>query len=148
MKAFLGADHGGFRLKERIKELLTGQKINFEDLGPYSHDPEDDYVDYAVKVAEMVRKTEGSFGILICKSGTGMALAANKIKGIRAAKCTDAYTARMARRDEDANVLALRSENTSPRLTKKIILTFLKTKPSDAKRHKRRLDKIKRLEKS
>ena len=104
MKCYIATDHAGVGLKDWSVAYLRDLGIEVEDLGPYSSDRVD-YPDYAKKVCEAVLQDEGSFGILICGSGIGMSMAANRHKGIRAALCHDAYTAKVAREHNDANVL-------------------------------------------
>jgi len=104
MKFYIGTDHAGLDLKNYTKELLEARGHEVVDLGPYNKDRVD-YPDYAKKVSASVLGDEGAQGVLICGTGIGMSLTANKFKGIRAALCTDAYTARMAREHNDANVL-------------------------------------------
>jgi len=103
----IASDHAGFRMKENVKEYLRRKKIEYEDLGTESLKSVD-YPDYAIKVAEKVTKNKNTRGILICGTGTGMAIAANKVKGIRAVAAYDAYSAKMSRIDNDTNVLGLR----------------------------------------
>ena len=141
-KIILGADHGGFELKEKIKEFLKKKKIEFEDAGTLGGDNTDDYPDYAFKVAEKVRRIKNSKGILICGTGTGMVIAANKVHGIRAAMVYDNYSAEMARKDNNVNILCLRGRKFSSRKAKKVVKIWLETEFSNAERHKRRLKKI------
>ena len=145
MKIYLGSDHAGFELKENMKKFLTKKNIEFEDLGNLKFQKEDDYPDYAAKVARKVAKDKTK-GILFCGSSHGMAIAANKIKGIRAVSASDVEEARKNREHNDANVLALGGWNFNEEKVEKIILTWLKTPFPEVKRHKRRVDKIKRLE--
>jgi ribose 5-phosphate isomerase B len=144
-KVYLGADHAGYLFKEHIKGLLDKEKIPYEDLGCDTADSKDDYVDYAKNVAQRV-KAGDALGILICGSGTGMAIAANKIRGIRAAFAYDEYSARMARYDNDANILTLRARKFPKRKIKRIIRTWLSTPFSGIDRHKQRIEKLKKLE--
>ena len=104
MKYYIATDHAGYAIKEKVKEIVTAMGHQITDLGPDSADRVD-YPDFAHKLAEAVLADEGSFGILICGTGIGMSLAANKHHGIRAALCHDAYTAEMARAHNNANVL-------------------------------------------
>lgn len=143
---FLGADHRGFKLKEKIKEYLKKKKIPFEDLGNFVFDKSDDYPDFAFKVAKKVAKNKKSRGILICGSGEGMALVANKIKGIRAATAFSTQQAKTLKEKNDINILTLAADYLGEKETKKIINIFLKTKFSQLKRHKRRLTKIEKIE--
>lgn len=139
MKIYIGADHGGFELKEEIKKQFK----DMEDMGTDSTDS-CDYPKIAEKVARKVA-TEG-LGILICGTGIGMCMAANKIKGIRAAICYDEYTAKMAREHNNANILCLGGRTTKLEKAKKIVDIFLNTQPSDEERHKRRVKEVMDLE--
>ena len=140
-KLFLGADHAGFAAKEKIKFYLERKKINYKDLSP-KYSAGDDYPDHAFKVAKKVKQNKNHKGILICGSGVGMAMAANKIKGIRAVAAYDAYTAKMSRFHNDANILALRARIFTLPKTEEIISLWLKTRFSNATRHKRRIKKL------
>ena len=145
MKVFIGADHAGFAVKEKIKQYLNSKKIEFVDLGAFSTDSVD-YPDYAFKVAKKVASDKNSKGILICGSGTGMVIAANKVKGIRAVAAYDSYTAKMSRQDNDANVLTLRGRFFPWEKTRNIISVWLNTGFSGKKRHNARVAKITRFE--
>jgi len=146
MQIFLGSDHAGFKRKEEIKYFLEKNKIIYEDLGTNSEESVD-YPDYAFKVAKQVAKNKNSRGILICGSGTGMAIAANKVKGIRAATAYDAFSAKFSRTDNDTNILTLRARKFSLDKTKKIIKIWLQTPFSDKPRHKNRIKKISQYKK-
>jgi len=128
-------------MKEKVKEYLRRKKIEYEDLGTESLKSVD-YPDYAIKVAEKVTKNKNTRGILICGTGTGMAIAANKVKGIRAVAAYDAYSAKMSRIDNDTNVLGLRGRFFPFEKIKKIITVWLNTPFSGEKRHKKRIKKI------
>ena len=145
-KIFIGSDHAGFLAKEYIKKILEKENIRYEDCGTFNENPVD-YPDIAKKVTKEVLENKNSFGILICGSGAGMQIAANKINGIRAVFCYDKYSAMMARKDNNANILTLRGREFSKPKYKDIILTFLNTKFSRFVRHKRRIEKLKDLEK-
>lgn len=142
---YLGADHAGFELKEKIKKWLTRKKFSAIDLGDKKLRPKDDYPDYAVKVARKVVKSE-SKGILICGSGQGVCIVANKVKGIRAALAEHIKDAYLARKDDDCNILCLQGRGTNSNKAKRIVQTFLETEFSTVGRYKRRINKIKRLE--
>ena len=151
-KIYLGADHAGFHLKEKIKLWLVRNKIAYEDLGNHKFDKNDDYPDYAVKVAKRVVK-EKTQGILLCGSAEGVCIAANKVKGVRAVNPYDAIKTKFARKHEDANILCVAGggtkvpqPGTSLIKSAKLIKIFLNTPFSGAKRHQRRLNKIKKLE--
>lgn len=142
---FLGADHNGFALKQRLRDELNRRGFDVADLGARRLELDDDYPDFAVAVARAVAKTR-ELGILICGSGHGMAIAANKVKGVRAVTCATPASARASRRDDHANVLSLPAwEITWPK-AKTVVDTWLRTQPSSAARHRRRVAKIQRLE--
>lgn len=146
-KIYIASDHAGLELKEKIKEHLSQRKINYEDLGPAVYKEEDDYPDYAFKVANMVSKNQNSAGILVCGSGAGMAIAANKIKGIRAVEAYDEYSAKMSRLHNDSNILTIGARNILPAKAIKLIDIWINTEFSGETRHKRRIEKIKKFEK-
>jgi len=141
MRVIIASDHAGLRLKEKVKRYLKRKKIEYEDLGTESFTSVD-YPDYALKVAEKVVKNKKTRGILICGTGTGMTIAANKVKGIRAVAAYDAYSAKMSRIDNDTNVLGLRGRFFPFEKIKKIISVWLDTPFSGEKRHKKRIKKI------
>lgn len=141
MRVIIASDHAGLRLKEKVKKYLARKKIEYEDLGTESFTSVD-YPDYALKVAEKVIKNRNTRGILVCGTGTGMTIAANKVKGIRAVAAYDAYSAKMSRIDNDTNVLGLRGRFFPFEKIKKIITVWLDTPFSGEKRHKRRIKKI------
>jgi ribose 5-phosphate isomerase B len=140
MKIAIGSDHAGYELKEDIKKYLKRNKISFNDLGAYSSDPVD-YPDIAKKVARAVGLKKNKFGILICGTGIGMAMAANKVKGVRAAVSHNVFTAKMSRAHNDANILTLGARVLSNKLAIKIVAAFLET-PFEGGRHLRRVRKI------
>ncbi len=143
---YLGADHAGFRLKEQIKKYLLAQKSMVIDLGNLKLDKNDDYPDFGYKVAKAVAKDKNSNGILICGSSFGVCIVANKVRGIRAVSIDNVKDAKLSREHNDANVLCLSGWNLKFDLAKKIIVVWLKTKFSNAPRHKRRLAKIRKYE--
>jgi ribose 5-phosphate isomerase B len=144
----IGADHAGFKAKDAIIGSLAKKGYVIVDVGGFSPNTPDDYPDYAVQVAKAVAsdKTGNTRGVLICGSGTGMAIAANKTKGVRAAVIYDAYSAKMARHDNDANIAALRGRNFSVQKDVKLVHLFLETAFSGLQRHKRRIRKVGALE--
>ena len=144
-KIYIGSDHAGFELKEKIKKYLKERRLRFEDLGTHSSESVD-YPDYAFSVAKKVAKEKNSRGILICGTGTGMVIAANKVKGIRAVAAYDKYSAEMSRLHNDANVLALRGRFFPFKRIKEIVFVWLATQFSGEPRHKRRINKISRFE--
>ncbi|MFH1649179.1 MAG: RpiB/LacA/LacB family sugar-phosphate isomerase [Candidatus Woesearchaeota archaeon] len=140
MKIFIGSDHGGFLAKEYVKKWLLSKGHAVDDVGAFKEES-DDYSDYAKKVAKKVVASK-ALGILICGSGTGMQIAANKVKGIRAAFAYDKYGAVMARKDNDANILTLRGRKFPKKNLLPIVDSFIKTKFSNLPRHKRRISKL------
>lgn len=145
MKIALAADHAGYQEKESVKNMLDDLGIEYQDLGTTSTDSVD-YPDYARKVADAVAKGEVEQGLLVCGSGTGMAIAANKIKGIRAAVAWNEDIARLARQHNDANVLALPARFMSDEEAKQVLKAWFAAN-FEGGRHERRVDKIKELEK-
>lgn len=136
---YIASDHAGFKLKEKIKYYLTKSKIQFKDLGTNSEKPVD-YPDYAKKLIKNIKSKDK--GILICGTGTGMVIAANRSRKIRAAVVYDNYTTKMARHDNDANVICLRGRKFSPRKNIKLVKTFLNSDFSNLQRHKKRIKKL------
>ncbi len=136
----IAADHGGFRLKENIKKYLDKIKVMYKDLGAYKLDINDDYPDYAKRLAKKIKGKDK--GILICGSGVGMCIAVNRFKNIRAVAAYDNYSAKMSRRDNDSNVICLRGRKFSSKKAKKILKTWLETDFSNKKRYKRRIKKL------
>ncbi len=137
----LGSDHGGYELKQEIISHLESKGIAYRDYGSFSPEPAD-YPEYAHIVAHAVVNGECEKGILICGTGIGISIAANKVKGIRAAVCTDCFTAEATRLHNDANILALGGRVVGPGLALKIVDTFLNTPFSGEERHSRRISKI------
>lgn len=144
MRVALGADHAGFELKERLRSFLEGLGHQVTDLGTHSAESTD-YPDYAAAVGRAVASGKSERGLLVCGTGTGMAMAANKISSIRAANCCDPHGARMARAHNDANVLTLGARGLGGEAAEEILRTFLDT-PFDGGRHARRVAKITALE--
>lgn len=144
---YLGADHAGFELKEAIKRHLSEQKVDFEDLGAAQINPADDYPDYAAIVAQRVAERPENRGILICGSGQGVCIAANKFSGVRAALAWNTESARLARHDDDANILCLAGRLIDEKIALEIVDVFLETQFDDAERRVRRINKIKSYEK-
>jgi len=141
---YIGSDHAGFRLKEYIKIYLSKTGYGPVDMGNEKYEPGDDYPDYAARVARKVSET-GRRGIIICDSGVGVCITANKIKNIRAANPTNAVVARMSREHNNTNILCLGQNYIKPLLAKKIINIWLETEFSQGKRLHRRVDKINRI---
>ena len=117
-KICIASDHAGYNLKEKIKDHLIDKYVSIFDLGPYQNKSVD-YPDFAKKLASRIKKQKSDIGILVCGSGTGMAISANKIKGIRAAVCYNATSTRLSRQHNNANIIALGSRLTKKRLTLK-----------------------------
>jgi ribose 5-phosphate isomerase B len=143
MRIAIGCDHRGLDLKQSITKLITEMGHSYKDFGCFTTDSVD-YPDIAQKVAERVARDDFERGILICDTGIGMSIAANKIKGIRAALCHDAFSAHRARRHNDANVLCLGAGRGAEGIAE-ILDAFLTTE-FEGGRHQRRLDKIKAME--
>jgi ribose 5-phosphate isomerase B len=144
MRVALGADHAGVHLKDAVRSLLESRGIEVQDFGTVD-ETSVDYPDYAARVGRAVAGGEADRGILACGTGLGMAIAANKIDGVRAAPVVDLESAHLSREHNDANVLALGARVTTADMALKIVATFLDT-PFAGGRHQRRLDKIAALE--
>lgn len=151
---YLGADHGGFELKEKIKQWFKEWKLDFEDLGAHTLDPEDDYPEFAFAVSEKVSQEDDmtkswkkrTKGILACRSAGGVIIAANKIKDVRAVSVTDIKSTKHSREHNDANVLGLSGDWMSDKEAKEIIKTWLDTEFSKEDRHVRRINQIRERE--
>ena len=139
-KIFISSDHAGFKLKETIKDYLRNKKVKIEDLGP-KDDSSVDYPDYAHKVARKVKSRKSNVGILVCGSGTGMNIAANKHKNIRAAQCFNLKSTKLSRLHNDANIITLGSRLITKKNASKFVSVFLNTK-FDGGRHLKRIKKI------
>ncbi|PDH21085.1 MAG: ribose 5-phosphate isomerase B [Pelagibacterales bacterium MED-G42] len=139
-KIFISSDHAGFKLKEDIKKYLSMKKFEFNDLGP-NNDDKVDYPDYAHKVANKVKKNKDNIGILVCGSGTGMNITANKHKNIRAAQCFNLKSTKLSRLHNDANIITLGSRLLTKKNALNCVGIFLKTK-FEGGRHKKRVKKI------
>ena len=139
-KVCIASDHGGFTLKESIKDLLIKKNVSIIDLGP-SEKKTVDYPDYAKKLAKRIKTKKSDVGILVCGSGTGMAISANKIRNIRAAVCYNAKSTRLSREHNNANIIALGARLTSRKLALKLVDIFLRTK-FEGGRHLKRVNKI------
>jgi ribose 5-phosphate isomerase B len=140
----LGADHAGWELKEEIKAWLLERGVELLDFGTHSPDPVD-YPDYAAQVAEAVMAGKAERGVLVCGTGIGMAMAANKVPGVRAAFCPDLFTARMSREHNDANVLALGGRLMGRELALEIVEMWLRAEFQGG-RHARRVGKLSEIE--
>lgn len=146
MKLVIGSDHGAVELKEEIKDLLKAEfsDVEVEDMGTFGKESVD-YPDIAEKVCTPVAKGEADRGIVLCGTGIGISIAANKVKGIRAALCHETYTAKMSRQHNNANVLAMGGRTTGPEIAKEIVRTWMTTE-FEGGRHERRVNKIMALE--
>lgn len=144
MRVALGADHAGVALKRDVKNLLSELHAEVEDFGTDT-DASVDYPDYATRVARAVASGTADVGVLICGTGIGMAMAANKVKGVRAAPVTDVESARLSREHNDANVLAIGARTTPVERVPEIVRTFMSTAFAGG-RHQRRVDKITAME--
>ena len=147
MKIAIGSDHGGFALKREVMASLENQGYTLSDFG-CKDEASCDYPDFALAVAEAVARGEFERGILICGTGIGISIAANKVRGVRCALCTDATMARLTREHNDANILAMGGRIVGVELAKDIAATFLATDFSGAERHQKRIDKITKYESS
>jgi ribose 5-phosphate isomerase B len=139
-KIFISSDHAGFQLKEDIKSHLSKKKLSFQDLGPFNDDRVD-YPDYAHKVARKVKVNKSNVGILICGSGMGMNIAANRHKNIRAAQCFNLKSTKLSRLHNDANIITLGSRLLNKKLALSCVNIFLNTK-FEGGRHSKRIKKI------
>lgn len=142
MKTYIAADHGGYELKKELTSYLQEKGYVIEDMGNKEHDPKDDYPDFVFPLAEKVGKEIGATGIILGRSGNGEAIAANKVKGIRAAVCINVKMAKKAREDNNANILSLGADYVDIDTAKKIVDAFLETFFSKEEKHKRRVNKI------
>jgi len=145
---YIGSDHRGFALKEKIKAWLAEWNYQHEDLGANNFDPNDDYTTFAEQVAKKIQSDKSSFGILLCGSGVGVDIAANKFDGIRASMGKSSDQVKAGRNDDDINVLVIASDFTNENEAKDMVKIFLETKFDEADRHIRRLTKIKEIEKN
>jgi ribose 5-phosphate isomerase B len=139
-KICIASDHAGYNLKESIKDFLINKYVSITDLGPFENKSVD-YPDYAKKIANRVGSKKSDVGILVCGSGTGMAISANKVKNIRAAVCYNQKSTRLSRQHNNANIIALGARLTKKNLSLKLVEIFLKTK-FEGGRHLKRVKKI------
>lgn len=146
MKIAIAADHGGFSLKADIIELLEQAGHEPIDLGAHEYDADDDYPDYALQVGKAVRVGQAQRGIVICGSGVGACIAANKMKGIRAGVCHDTYSAHQGVEHDDMNVLCLGARIIGVELAREIVLAFAAAQFNTGERYRRRLGKVLRIE--
>ena len=146
MKVAIACDHAGFQYKNALFQDIWDNGYELIDLGAYSEETTDDYPDHAADVAKAILNDQAERGILICGSGVGVSVAANKFKGIRAGVCHDTYSAHQCVEHDDANVLCIGQRVIGIEMAKEIILTFLAATFSHEPRHQRRLDKISDIE--
>ena len=146
MKIAVASDHGGFDLKNKIIDFLKIKNIDFIDLGNYKYDPEDDYPDFAHKLAETVSSGEAEKGVVICGSGVGACVTVNKTKGIRASVCHDTYSAHQGVEHDNMNVLCLGARIIGDELAKELVEAFLNAKFINSGKYKRRLDKVNKFD--
>ncbi len=145
MRVAIGADHAGFQLKEDLAKLLADQGYAILDMGTHSEAPVD-YPDYAAAVGRAVREGRADRGVLVCGSGAGAAIAANKVKGVRAVLAHDTYTAHQSVEHDDANVIAVGSRVIGQALAEEVTTAFLLARFTGEDRHVRRLNKVKAIE--
>ena len=148
MKIALGCDHGGFPLKQNIADVLKKLGHEVVDCGAFAYDAKDDYPDFAEAVARAVQRGKAQKGIIVCGSGVGACVAANKLKGVRAGLCHDTYSAAQGVEHDDMNVLTLGSRVIGPELAFECAVAFLRAAFSGEERHRRRLNKVLAIEAS
>ncbi|MCX7831576.1 MAG: ribose 5-phosphate isomerase B [Actinobacteria bacterium] len=144
MRVAIGADHAGYKLKEFLKKRLQDCGYSIVDVGTFSEDSVD-YPDYAYEVSNLIVNGKADFGVLVCGTGLGMSIAANKIRGIRAAACSNIFESIMSRRHNDANIICVGSRVIGDEHAFLLVKTFLE-EPFEGGRHQRRVEKIKQLE--
>jgi ribose 5-phosphate isomerase B len=145
LKVVVGSDHAGYELKEAIKKVFKDDGIEFIDLGTLNSDDSVDYPDYAAAVARKVASGDCERGVIVCGTGVGVAIAANKVKGIRAANCNEVVTARFSRQHNDANILTIGSRIVGSEVAKEILKVWLTT-DFEGGRHATRVEKIHQIE--
>ena len=146
MKIYIGSDHRGYMLKEKIAKWLYELKYEFQDLGAPSLEPGDDFTKYAEEVASLVAKNESARGVLLCGSGVGVEVMANKFDGIRAAIGKNVLQIEAGRNDDDMNTLVIAADYTEEKEAKAMLIAFLETKFSGKERYEKRLEEIERIE--
>ncbi|MGV8878527.1 MAG: RpiB/LacA/LacB family sugar-phosphate isomerase [Sphingobacteriaceae bacterium] len=146
MKIGIAADHGGFDLKETIKNTLTGLGYELIDFGANILDNQDDYPDFVIPLARAIAANEIERGIAVCGSGVGACIAANKIRGVRAALIHEHFSAHQGVEDDDMNMICLGGRVTGPLAAEELVIAFLNAKFTHAERHLRRLRKVRSLE--
>lgn len=146
VRTALGADHAGFALKSELLLWLESQGHDVVDLGAYAVDPNDDYPDFAEAVATAVASGQTPRGVLVCGSGVGASIAANKVPGVRAGMCHDSYSARQGVEHDDMNIICLGARVVGSELAKELVTAFLAARFSNEDRHRRRLEKTLAIE--
>ncbi len=146
MKIALGADHAGFELKQELAESLAGQGFDITDVGAHTYDPDDDYPDFAKLVADAVVDGTVERAVLVCGSGVGASIAANKVRGVRAAMCHDTYSAHQGVEHDDMNVLCVGARVVGIELARELVMAFLNATFTGEERHIRRLRKMQAME--
>jgi len=146
VRVAIGADHGGFGMKSELLPWLKAQGYEILDVGAYKYEPTDDYPDFAEAVAQAVASEKAQRGIIICGSGVGACIVANKVPGVRACPCQDTYSAHQGVEHDDMNVLCLGARIIGIELAKELISTFLKAEFSREERFSRRLQKVLAIE--
>ena len=146
MRIALGADHAGFELRDKIARVLADLGHDVEDMGAHTYDPQDDYPDFARLVATAVADGSVERGVLVCGSGVGASVAANKVVGVRAAMCHDTYSAHQGVEHDDMNVLCMGARVIGEELAREVVTSFLGAAFSGEERHVRRVAKIKAIE--
>ena len=146
MRIALGTDHAGFELRDKVARVLADLGHDVEDMGAHSYDPDDDYPDFARLVAEAVAAGAAERGVLVCGSGVGASVAANKVAGVRAAMCHDTYSAHQGVEHDDLNVLCMGARVIGEEIAREVVTSFLGAVFSGEERHVRRVAKIKAIE--
>ena len=147
MKIGIGADHGGFELKEMLRDFLKGLGHEVEDFGAFSLEQGDDFPDYIIPLAKAVAKNEVDRGIAVCGSGVGACIVANKVHGVRAALITDHFSAHQGVEDDNMNLMTIGGRVVGFNVAQELVTSFLNAKFIGAERHLRRMDKVQNLEK-
>jgi RpiB/LacA/LacB family sugar-phosphate isomerase len=145
MRIVIGSDHAGFELKKIVSRLLEEENLEVIDVGSYNTDPVD-YPDYSEAIGLAIREGRADRGVIICGSGVGASVAANKLPGIRAGLCHDTYSARQGVEHDDMNVLALGARVIGPELARELVLAYVRANFTGEERHRRRLAKVQALE--
>jgi len=146
MRISVAADHNGYELKNEISEILKRDGHDVIDIGPHSLDPLDDYPDFAKPLAKSVSSGETDRGIMVCGSGVGASVAANKVKGVRAAVCHDIYSAHQGVEHDNMNILCLGSRIVGTEVVRELVSAFISAEYTNAERHARRLNKVIEME--